>query len=207
MADRVNLGLLPSSEAGWPAACAALRPDSGGWLHVHGNVCSKPGSETAEHNPWETGSEEPKIELLGGQEPSGCAFKLEGGIGSKVESFDSGLEANNSVSLELGQPDTLSPAEKVSLVDKQDRPDLDFKGSGKHPKRCREEVWERWAAYVAGRVRQLLPMENPLPREGSSWRVVVGHIEHVKSYAPHVDHIVVDVECRPILKQPASKNM
>ena len=37
-ADRVNLGLLPSSEPGWPLAMAALKPASGGWLHVHENV-------------------------------------------------------------------------------------------------------------------------------------------------------------------------
>lgn len=38
-ADRVNLGLIPSSEAGWPLAVRALRPE-GGWLHVHANVSS-----------------------------------------------------------------------------------------------------------------------------------------------------------------------
>ena len=36
-AHRVNLGLIPSSEAGWPIAVRALR-DEGGWLHVHANV-------------------------------------------------------------------------------------------------------------------------------------------------------------------------
>jgi len=36
--DRVSLGLLPSSEGGWRTAVRALKPDSGGWLHVHGNV-------------------------------------------------------------------------------------------------------------------------------------------------------------------------
>jgi tRNA G37 N-methylase Trm5 len=36
-AHRVNLGLIPSSEAGWPVAVRALRAD-GGWLHVHANV-------------------------------------------------------------------------------------------------------------------------------------------------------------------------
>jgi tRNA G37 N-methylase Trm5 len=38
VADRVNLGLIPSSERGWPVACAALRQDKGGWMHVHDNV-------------------------------------------------------------------------------------------------------------------------------------------------------------------------
>jgi len=37
LADRVVLGLLPSSEAAWDLARACLKP-TGGWLHVHMNV-------------------------------------------------------------------------------------------------------------------------------------------------------------------------
>ena len=37
IADRVLLGLLPSSEAAWPLAVACLK-QKGGWLHVHENV-------------------------------------------------------------------------------------------------------------------------------------------------------------------------
>jgi tRNA wybutosine-synthesizing protein 3 len=37
VADRVCLGLLPSSEQGWPLAAIVLKP-SGGILHVHENV-------------------------------------------------------------------------------------------------------------------------------------------------------------------------
>lgn len=35
IADRCNLGLIPSSEASWPVACRALRR-VGGRLHLHG---------------------------------------------------------------------------------------------------------------------------------------------------------------------------
>ena len=35
VADRCNLGLIPSSEASWSVACRALRP-TGGRLHLHG---------------------------------------------------------------------------------------------------------------------------------------------------------------------------
>ena len=35
--DRVILGLLPSSEDGWPLALSALKP-AGGILHIHGNA-------------------------------------------------------------------------------------------------------------------------------------------------------------------------
>ncbi|GIM07394.1 hypothetical protein Vretimale_11539 [Volvox reticuliferus] len=38
VADRVLLGLLPSSRGGWEVAIRALRPDTGGWLHLHHNV-------------------------------------------------------------------------------------------------------------------------------------------------------------------------
>ncbi|XP_022235441.1 tRNA wybutosine-synthesizing protein 2 homolog isoform X2 [Limulus polyphemus] len=41
VADRVNLGLLPSSEPGWKTACLALKRETGGILHVHANVNSK----------------------------------------------------------------------------------------------------------------------------------------------------------------------
>ncbi|RLN69745.1 hypothetical protein BBP00_00000164 [Phytophthora kernoviae] len=37
IADRVNLGLLPTSEKAWPLAVQVLKP-SGGWFHVHDNV-------------------------------------------------------------------------------------------------------------------------------------------------------------------------
>ena len=37
VADRVVLGLLPSSRIGWAPALAALKP-SGGILHLHENV-------------------------------------------------------------------------------------------------------------------------------------------------------------------------
>lgn len=45
VADRVNLGLIPSSRGGWPAAVRALRP-AGGWLHVHANALD--GEENAD---------------------------------------------------------------------------------------------------------------------------------------------------------------
>lgn len=80
-ADRVNLGLIPSSEEGWPIACAALKNSTGGWLHIHVNVSTytrpegncvamsdgKKGGERrrkfgGESNPWEMEEK---------QEPSG----------------------------------------------------------------------------------------------------------------------------------------
>ena len=49
-ADRVNLGLIPSSAEGWPVACAALKSLTGGWLHIHGNVSRYVFTEIGIHN-------------------------------------------------------------------------------------------------------------------------------------------------------------
>merc|ERR1712091_754361 len=38
VADRVLLGLLPSSGRAYGAAVCALKTATGGWLHVHANV-------------------------------------------------------------------------------------------------------------------------------------------------------------------------
>ncbi|CAK4122959.1 unnamed protein product [Aphanomyces euteiches] len=48
IADRVNLGLLPKSEHGWPVAVQVLKP-SGGWLHVHENVAVEDITAWQEH--------------------------------------------------------------------------------------------------------------------------------------------------------------
>ena len=45
--DRVILGLLPSSEDGWPLALSALKPE-GGILHLHGNASRGNEEEWAE---------------------------------------------------------------------------------------------------------------------------------------------------------------
>lgn len=45
MADRVSLGLLPSSQGGWQTALEALKPDLGGWLHLHHNVTNAAQAE------------------------------------------------------------------------------------------------------------------------------------------------------------------
>jgi tRNA wybutosine-synthesizing protein 3 len=45
VADRVNLGLIPSSEATWGLAVRCLKT-TGGWLHVHANV------GTSERDSW-----------------------------------------------------------------------------------------------------------------------------------------------------------
>ncbi|MEJ1271665.1 tRNA methyltransferase 12 [Cricetulus griseus] len=123
-ADRVNLGLLPSSEAGWPVACRVLRKDAGGILHIHQNVESFSGKSPQKGVP----EDEP------------------------------------------GAP----PGDPL-------------------PAAARPE-WRSWAASAGARIAALLQQVH-----GKQWSTRVLRVHPVKSYAPHVDHLVLDLECRPLL--------
>eukprot|EP00053_Salpingoeca_punica_P010335 m.93024 g.93024 ORF g.93024 m.93024 type:complete len:428 (+) comp15354_c0_seq2:119-1402(+) len=48
VADRVNLGLIPSSKNGWPVAAAALK-ETGGWMHLHENITVSSTSSSSSH--------------------------------------------------------------------------------------------------------------------------------------------------------------
>lgn len=119
VADRVNLGLIPSSEEGWPVACRLLKRATGGILHIHQNVTSPFQSKAA-----------------------------------------------------------------VPAID-----DAAQRASGK---RADREVWQAWANDTAKRISSLLKDIS-----GAAWLTSIQHIEHVKSYAPHIHHVVLDLECRP----------
>ncbi|KAG9272742.1 hypothetical protein AMEX_G13763 [Astyanax mexicanus] len=134
LADRVNLGLIPSSEQGWPVACRLLRRDVGGMLHIHQNV-----TMPLRHQHQQPG------ETPDSQRTSASEDEHEGVMSACV----------------------------MSTSDR--------------------ETWDAWARDTAGRIGALLKDIT-----SCSWRTSIKHIEHVKSYAPHINHIVLDLECRPI---------
>ncbi|NXG67305.1 TYW2 protein, partial [Hemiprocne comata] len=132
VADRVNLGLIPSSEEGWPVACRVLKKSTGGVLHIHHNV-----------------------ETLPAQTP-------------------------------------VLPAKQGSQ-DREVQHPMEDRGKEILGARIRPE-WQRWAEATATQIRGLLTELH-----GQPWRTSILHIEAVKSYAPHVHHLVLDLECRPAL--------
>ncbi|CAG5116343.1 unnamed protein product [Candidula unifasciata] len=52
---------------------------------------------------------------------------------------------------------------------------------------------EQWSQYVQRQIKSLLET-----KKGGSWAVTKLHLEIVKSYAPHIVHVVLDLECRPV---------
>ncbi|XP_040178672.1 tRNA wybutosine-synthesizing protein 2 homolog [Rana temporaria] len=116
VADRVNLGLIPTSEAGYPIACKLLKKKSGGVLHIHHNVNC----------------------FLGKQ----------------------GLDAEDA-------------EEKLCS--------------------WRTLAWRKWAESVEIKIQSMLTEV-----QGTPWQTKVLQVKKVKSYAPHVDHVVLDLDCRPL---------
>ncbi|KFV70216.1 tRNA wybutosine-synthesizing protein 2, partial [Dryobates pubescens] len=139
VADRVNLGLIPSSEEGWPVACRVLKKSTGGVLHIHHNVESLPVPASSQ------------TPVLQAEQGSPEAAKCDGEVQDPKE--DRGKET-------LGA-------------------------------RIRPE-WQTWAEATAARIQELL-----VELHGQLWCTSILHIEPVKSYAPHVHHLVLDLECRP----------
>lgn len=164
VADRINLGLIPSSEAGWPVACAVLRSDKGGWLHVHGNVTSRL-----------TDSEKTANDRIVSALP---------------------LPRTSCTSSEEGNTRTTSSLSTLCYSEVSDRCDHFLSEENNMPS-CNKKVkaeWLDWAKYVA----QTLLKHLKKSHDNQNWNVKIRHIEHVKSYAPHIDHVVLDVECRPV---------
>jgi len=60
VADRVNLGLIPSSTLSWRTAVNALK-STGGVLHIHANVETKPGEE--KRRAWTKWSNQTKCDI------------------------------------------------------------------------------------------------------------------------------------------------
>lgn len=59
-------------------------------------------------------------------------------------------------------------------------------------KKADRQAWRLWAEDTARRIAVILKEIN-----GALWETNIRHIENVKSYAPHIHHVVLDLECRP----------
>ncbi|EGD82914.1 hypothetical protein PTSG_03546 [Salpingoeca rosetta] len=138
IADRVNLGLIPTSKASWPVAVRVLRQDTGGWLHIHENVEYDKETEQKQAH-----------ELFAAHVARDIKSLLEArDVSTSLPPMPSSSAATTTPTTAQATP---APSEEIAAA----------------------------------------------PSSLSSWEVHVRHIECVKSYAPRVDHVVFDVECRP----------
>ena len=197
------LGLIPSSEEGWPVACSCLRSDKGGWLHVHGNVDSNLTNDTNELLTEVSLSSISDYNIEESLSTSTYQFPLSGATPISddtpiKDSFEGNTcyENPHIVNLITKTEDCLNGPE-LSTTTKH-------KTSIGFPtyilpeiQSSKQAIWLSWAKDVSSKILLLLETHNPCEKcEQQCWIVTVQHVEHVKSYAPHVDHVVVDLECR-----------
>nr|CAD7454863.1 unnamed protein product [Timema tahoe] len=184
IADRVNLGLIPTSRNSWPIACAALK-SSGGTLHIHENVSEllhmsvvfcELQDRTRERFDCEGGSENTCLECL-----------------SIIETLPVYINDDSKVlTKEFFSDPSLVHKQCDSFTMVRDRLFAQF---SEEPISWKKLEWKVWALHVCHSVSAILQEV----REGQmSWKVSVLNIHHVKSYAPHVNHMVLDLHCSPV---------
>lgn len=164
VADRVNLGLIPSSEDSWPVACRLLKP-TGGVLHVHSNI----NIITAAGERMQPGQAKNHLENV--SELHDCAQQH----------------------LQISKKCYSSAYPLTDCSEENAATNVDSRDSDEHIVSYTPKV-----AFLKYGERACIKLKALLEHEqGGFWIAVVKHNEIVKSYAPHVFHIVLDVECRP----------
>ncbi|XP_067005242.2 tRNA wybutosine-synthesizing protein 2 homolog [Anabrus simplex] len=174
VADRVNLGLLPSSRVGWKTACAALRT-TGGVLHIHENVVSGKSDKVPDTS--DCGhlnvTESQTVCMTFCERCSYILKELDASYTREgiLESFN---YSQNSFHIVSSQVLEENPAMNIYW---------------------RNLEWKLWALHVC---HSLFDNFVELYGENTPWKVSVKNLHHVKSYAPHIDHLVLDVCCIPL---------
>ncbi|KAK7793044.1 hypothetical protein R5R35_004473 [Gryllus longicercus] len=159
IADRVNLGLLPSSESGWQAACEALNPISGGVLHIHGNVTSSIKNKKIINDKF--GCKD-CVDILCNYDPN------EKDLNNNKFCSDVGIQPSF-----IFHSKTVIPVTNVSIKWKQ-------------------MEWKLWSLHVCHKLSDIFCSVHE-----QVWKLQICNLHHVKSYAPHIDHLVLDVKCTP----------
>ena len=195
VADRVNLGLIPSSQEGWSVACAALK-QSGGILHVHSNVTSKQSTDSDNVSEIESACEVKQLKT-NTLEPYTSKFgtyslcsEHTGELGDQTDE-DRYLSKHREY-CHIAKRDTSSSTHKQSDLSEITQTYDQFVPNIQFGHKQKEEIWKEWAEYLRLSLKELCQDLHKI-----DWTADVLHIEHVKSYAPHIDHIVVDVHCFP----------
>jgi len=174
VADRVNLGLLPTAKASFAVAAKALKTPGPGefkWLHVHANV------DRREADPSLTTVK--KITCLTKDPAHGLHTHQYQTIAKTLNEVDisSNLVDSDNNCKEYTNLTTLTSNKQFLPVS-----------------------WVEWAEETRNDFSQLLNEHfrssvNCTDSLYVRWVCEVFHIERVKSYGPKIDHLVLDLKC------------
>lgn len=165
IADRVNMGLLPSCRNAWKTACLALKP-SGGVLHIHENVTS--GLESS------LTSIECFLKLLNQPHKTTVCKTCSSFVMKSLDFLD--INSMNSFSIKSCS-NTFHKVQNNTV-------------------NWKKIEWKFWSLHVCHSIAELL---QDIYNENCSWNITVQHVYSVKSYGPHINHMVIDVLCTPLV--------
>ena len=185
-------------------ACSCLRSDRGGWLHIHGNVNSNLTNDTSKLLNEGSSSSVSDYIIEGSLSTSTYQLPLNGATpinhDSQIkDSFEGNTYYENPLILNLmtGTGDSLNAPELNTTTKHKTSTGSHTYLLSESQSSFKQAVWLSWAKDVSSKILLLLKTHSPCDKcEQQCWMVTIQHVEHVKSYAPHVDHIVVDLECR-----------
>ena len=200
MADRINLGLIPTSSLSWETACVALHQSRGGWLHIQENVEEDDvaGSRCMEDN---RSMLVQKVKKNSASDYDCCTNEKLLDTGAK-RTDDSRLNESRCTTNDLHEVlrnsdsgfGSYTNIDGPRCICKGDQCIINETFKAKRLTEHKREVWCRFVRLM------ILKLENYFLHTSAFpvWDVKLLHIELVKSYAPRIDHVVFDVECRPI---------
>ncbi|XP_046405743.1 tRNA wybutosine-synthesizing protein 2 homolog isoform X2 [Ischnura elegans] len=201
VADRVYLGLIPTCQPGVVTACKALKSIRGGVLHLHENVTS--GRKVLKNSPLKV-SQEDTSELPSNvaATPSGIDFEID----LKSELYN---EPQCQVCENIEKKFFISLDEnskcKFDCSDRSEKFDYNcsfiMKGNEENIFACPsfEVMWKKkeWFCHAIHMSHVVCSTLSCL--HSNPWMVSVVNLHHVKSYAPHIDHLVYDIKCSPMM--------
>lgn len=231
LADRVNLGLLPTASPYWLTACKALKP-TGGYLHIHENVTSSKlqKSMSCDKESSVGGSSEQPTGRLAPLEKGVCFSKilektlsldetaaeknddeqrtLNKNVSNKVgqapavisstPSFDSGSEPTSEIQDIIVAP-SAPTRRRLSQTIGDEMANLDLlvydppiASDFADKWRTVEKSWRDFSINASRKIHRYL---NNLHHK--QFVVKICRIGKIKSYAPRIDHIVLDLFCEP----------
>lgn len=201
VADRVNLGLLPTAKHYWLTGAKTLKP-IGGIMHIRDTITSSKMIQRKTSLPANSLNIKPKkndekvgknsvtiTKQMSLQEPNAGP--------SNCKISDAPMVPNGAQNESEEQPSTRKLSRSASIVQEIESKPIrepqikeDFRNESWD---CLDREWKKFCLDAAWKITGFL---NNL-HEDLNWQSNVLRIGKIKSYAPHVDHVVLDLECRP----------
>uniref|UniRef100_A0A915K6Y6 tRNA(Phe) (4-demethylwyosine(37)-C(7)) aminocarboxypropyltransferase n=1 Tax=Romanomermis culicivorax TaxID=13658 RepID=A0A915K6Y6_ROMCU len=201
VADRVNLGLLPTASPYWLTACRALKP-TGGYLHIHENVTLS------------------KLQKSVSIDSCGPKYSPESGVSHKNE-FEHHATLKSLCHKQANLNPVLEDAENVSHLNNLNGDSVHEDHDVKKERRRLSQVilqeiedfdiinfeptiderfvdeWNKvdksYRQFCTSAAHKVYKYLNNL--RDQKYKVRIDRIGKIKSYAPQIDHVVLDLFC------------